>query len=39
MLNHQFHHSGQPFVQNGPLAMMQHPLQKAALIAQKRPIL
>ena len=35
--NHQFHHSGQPRVQNGPLMTMQIALQNAALSARKSP--
>jgi hypothetical protein len=35
--SHQFHHSGQPLVQNGPLSTMQTALQKAALMARNRP--
>jgi hypothetical protein len=36
-LSHQFHHSGQPRVQNGPLMTMQTALQKPALSARNRP--
>ena len=36
-LSHQFHHSGQPRVQNGPLMMMQTALQNAADSARNRP--
>ena len=35
--SHQFHHSGQPSVQNGPLMMMQTALQKPASSARNRP--
>jgi len=36
-LSHQFHHSGQPRVQNGPLITMQTALQKPADSARKSP--
>ncbi len=37
--SHQFHHSGQPEVQNGPLMTMQTALQNTAASARNRPSL